>query len=92
MQNLSSKDEIIHYIETFSAQLEQTWDIPGLEGLKEPLKVRASIGYSTFPDHGDTTRKLFKHADTSLYKQKKLRHVSNHYDIPFRHARRVMLL
>ncbi|OCA85958.1 hypothetical protein A8F94_14015 [Bacillus sp. FJAT-27225] len=65
LPNTGHIDRVIEYAKTMIESLEQPFDIEQYE-----LFITASIGISTFPQDGEDTETLMKHADSALYKAK----------------------
>ena len=65
--NIKSKDEPAHISTKILQSLEKTIDIKGYT-----LNITASIGISIFPEDGETSANLIKHADSAMYHAKDL--------------------
>lgn len=56
---------LVPVVNKFLDALRQDWKVDDFE-----LKISSSIGISVFPDDGDDTQTLMKHADIAMYKAK----------------------
>ncbi|WP_053600495.1 EAL domain-containing protein [Bacillus sp. FJAT-18017] len=65
LPNTGDIDRVIEYAKTMIESLEQPFNIEQYE-----LFITASIGISTFPQDGEDTETLMKHANSALYKAK----------------------
>ncbi|MGO8048472.1 diguanylate cyclase domain-containing protein, partial [Rhizobium johnstonii] len=63
-----SEDALI-VAEKIRQNLSQPLQIEGLT-----LSISLSIGLAVYPEHGEQSRQLMCHADTAMYKDKKMRH------------------
>lgn len=70
MKLANGKSDIQHFIQRLHDALLEPCDIHHLDG---KIQIKSSVGYSIYPDHGDTVRMLFKKADIALYKEKRKR-------------------
>lgn len=70
MKLFNGESDIHHFIQRLQDSLIEPCDIPHLDGR---IQIKASVGYSIYPDHGESVRMLFKQADIALYKEKRKR-------------------
>ncbi|GGA26185.1 sensor domain-containing diguanylate cyclase [Paenibacillus physcomitrellae] len=68
MKGVRSRGDIYEFIKLFKDSLRPSILLP--DGFTR-LKIRSSVGFGIYPDHGSTTSELFKHADVALYKEKR---------------------
>lgn len=65
LQNIGNTNKVIEYAQTVIQSLEEPFYIEEYE-----LFITASIGISIFPNDGEDSETLLKHADSALYKAK----------------------
>lgn len=65
LPNIGSTNQVIKYAETLIASLEEPFYID-----KYKLYITASIGISIFPNDGEDSEAITKHADSALFKAK----------------------
>ncbi len=65
LPNIGHTNQVIEYAKAMIEALEEPFYIEKYE-----LFITASIGISTFPDDGEGSQTLIKHADSALYKAK----------------------
>ena len=65
LPNIGHTNQVIEYAKTMIESLEEPFYIEKYE-----LFITASIGISTFPNDGEDSETLIKHADSALYKAK----------------------
>jgi|GEM_PF-1506343 len=67
MSKVDGELAVKQFIHEFQSFISKPYLIPNTS-IK--LEIRSSVGYSLFPEHGDSVRELMKHADIALYEEK----------------------
>ena len=63
---IGSPEDAVRVAEQVLERIREPLDIDGV-----PLRVDASLGIATFPDHGDDPQRLMHHADMAMYEAKR---------------------
>lgn len=63
---IGSAEDAVGVAEQVLERIREPLDIDGV-----PLRVDASLGIATFPDHGDDPQRLMHHADMAMYEAKR---------------------
>lgn len=62
---IKARDDAAQVAEKIIAEVSRPYEIDGLQ-----LEIGATIGIAIFPDHGDESALLLRHADTAMYAAK----------------------
>ncbi|UTF51840.1 diguanylate cyclase [Desulfomicrobium sp. ZS1] len=65
LPNVERLEDVQHVAEKIGQDLSQPFDLDGRQ-----VNISASIGSSVFPDHGEDSNTLFRHADQNMYLNK----------------------
>ncbi|MGX9134240.1 sensor domain-containing phosphodiesterase [Rummeliibacillus sp. JY-2-4R] len=74
LPQIKDRIEVLHILN----RITQAFSMP-FQLVDNELFIKASIGISLFPEHGDTTEMLIKNADTAMYKAKEVTGNSYHF-------------
>ncbi|MUT66467.1 EAL domain-containing protein [Paenibacillus sp. NEAU-GSW1] len=74
LPHIKGEDDVLQVVNLIVDAFKEPFQLQG-----HGIYMKASIGISLFPDHGDTTENLIKNADSAMYKSKEISGNSYHF-------------
>ncbi|WP_372632028.1 EAL domain-containing protein [Cohnella sp.] len=74
LPHIRTEDEVLEVVHQVVDAFSEPFQL-----MENEIYMKASIGISLYPDHGDTTETLIKNADAAMYKSKEISGSSYHF-------------